>query len=253
LNDGYLIDGSDFTLEPYDEVYIRRSPAYQAQQNVAVDGEVLFGGRYALTQKNERLTDLIKKAGGLTPDAYTKGARLVRTMNNEERARQRDALHLAQGSVGKDSVSVEQLNLSDFYSVGIDLQKAMANPGSDYDLVLREGDMLYVPELVNTVRIDGGVMYSNTVLYKKGMPKSYYINQAGGYGARAKKSRAYVVYMNGTVSRLKGRSASKFEPGCEIIVPVKSEKKTNVSEIVGMSSTTASLAAVVAAMASLFK
>jgi protein involved in polysaccharide export with SLBB domain len=253
LNDGYLIDGSDFTLEPYDEVYIRRSPAYQAQQNVAVAGEVLFSGRYALTQKNERLSDLIKKAGGVTNDAFTHGARLVRHMNEEELARRSDALRLANGSVGKDSISTEQLDLSEYYSVGIDLKKALANPGSDDDLVLREGDMLYVPELVNTVKIDGGVMYPNTVLYKKGMPKSYYINQAGGYGARAKKNRAYVVYMNGTVSRLKGRSASKFEPGCEIIVPVKAERKTNLSEIVGMSSTTASLAAVVAAMVSLFK
>jgi protein involved in polysaccharide export with SLBB domain len=253
LNDGYIIDGSDFVLEPYDEVYIRRSPAYQEQKNVAIAGEVVFSGSYALTKRNERLSDLVKKAGGLSPEAYVKGARLVRQMNTEERARRDDALRLAKGSVGKDSVSVEQLDLSDFYSVGIDLEKALANPGSDYDMVLNQGDMLYIPWKVSTVKIDGGVMYPNTVLYKKGMPKSYYINQAGGYGARAKKNRAYVVYMNGTVSRLKGRSASKFEPGCEIIVPVKAERKTNVSEIVGMSSTTASLAAIVAAMVSLFK
>lgn len=205
-----------------------------------------------MTQKNERLTDLIKKAGGVTNDAYTRGARLMRHMNEEERARRGDALHLTRESLGKDSISTEQLDLSEYYSVGIDLKKALEKPGSDYDLVLREGDMLYVPELDNTVKIHGDVLYPNTVLYEKGMPKSYYINQAGGYGVHAKKNRAYVVYMNGTVSRLKGRSASKFEPGCEIIVPVKSEKKITRQEIQGLSTASASLASVLASMVNLF-
>ncbi len=253
MNDGYLVDEGDFVLEPYDEIYIRRSPAYRAQQNVVVVGEVLFVGRYALTQKSERLTDLIKEAGGVTNDAYTRGARLMRHMNEEERTRRGDALHLTKESLGKDSISTEQLDLSEYYSVGIDLKKALEKPGSDYDLVLREGDMLYVPELDNTVKIHGDVLYPNTVLYEKGMPKSYYINQAGGYGVHAKKKRAYVVYMNGTVSRLKGRSASKFEPGCEIIVPVKSEKKITRQEILGLSTASASLASVLASMVNLFK
>lgn len=254
LNDGYVINGSDFILEPYDEVYIRKSPAYQAQQNVAVGGEVLFGGRYAMTHKNERLSDLVKKAGGVTPDAYTKGARLVRHMNDEERARRSDVLRLANNGTGKDSISVNQLDLADYYSVGIDLKQALANPGSDADLVLREGDILYVPEFVNTVKINGAVMFPNTVLYKKGMKKSYYVNLAGGYGNRAKKSKAYVIYMNGTLSRLKGKTAKKIEAGSEIVVPSKSEKRrTSTAEIMSMSSTSASMAAVVASLVNLFK
>jgi protein involved in polysaccharide export with SLBB domain len=254
LNDGYLIGGSNFILEPYDEVYIRKSPAYQSQQNVAVGGEVLFGGKYTLTYKNERLSDLVKKAGGVTPDAYTKGARLVRHMNEEEMARRNDVLRLVESGSAKDSVSVEQLALDEYYSVGIDLKKALANPGTDADLVLREGDILYVPEYVNTVKINGAVMYPNTVLYKKGMKKSYYINLAGGYGDRAKKRRAYVIYMNGTLSRLKNNTAKKIEPGSEIVVPSKAERrKTTAAEILGMSSTATSMAAVVASLVNLFK
>jgi protein involved in polysaccharide export with SLBB domain len=254
LNDGYLIGGSNFILEPYDEVYIRKSPAYQSQQNVAVGGEVLFGGKYTLTYKNERLSDLVKKAGGVTPDAYTKGARLVRHMNEEEMARRNDVLRLVESGSAKDSVSVEQLALDEYYSVGIDLKKALANPGTDADLVLREGDILYVPEYVNTVKINGAVMYPNTVLYKKGMKKSYYINLAGGYGDRAKKRRAYVIYMNGTLSRLNNNTAKKIEPGSEIVVPSKAERrKTTAAEILGMSSTATSMAAVVASLVNLFK
>jgi protein involved in polysaccharide export with SLBB domain len=254
LNDGYVIGGSEFILEPYDHVYIRRSPAYQAQQNVAIGGEILFGGSYALTHKNERMSDLVKKAGGVTPDAYTKGARLVRKMNNEEKARRSDVLRLANNGTGKDSISTRQLDLSDYYSVGIDLKKALENPGSDYDLVLREGDVLYVPEYENTVKINGGVMYPNTVLYKKGMKKDYYVNLAGGYANRAKKSKCYVIYMNGTLSRLRNKTANHIEPGCEIVVPVKAERrKTSTAEILSMSSTSASMAAVVASLVNLFK
>ncbi len=254
LNDGYVIGGSNFVLEPFDQVYVRRSPAYRAQQNVAIGGEVIFPGAYALTTKNERISDLVKKAGGITPDAYSHGARLVRHMNEEELARRNDVTRLANGSVGKDSISTEQLDLSEYYSVGIDLKKALDKPGSDYDVVLREGDVIFVPEYLNTVKINGAVMYANTVLYKKGMKKSYYISQAGGYAFRAKKAKAYVVYMNGTVARLKGATAKKIEPGCEIIVPVKPERsKRGISEILSMSTTATSMAAVVASLVNLFK
>jgi protein involved in polysaccharide export with SLBB domain len=255
LNDGYVIGGSNFVLEPFDQVYVRRSPAYRAQQNVAIGGEVIFPGAYALTTKNERISDLVKKAGGITPDAYAHGARLVRHMNEEELARRNDVARLANGSVGKDSISNEQLDLSEYYSVGIDLKKALDKPGSDYDVVLREGDVIFVPEYLNTVKINGAVMYANTVLYRKGMKKSYYISQAGGYAFRAKKAKAYVVYMNGTVARLKGATAKKIEPGCEIIVPVKPERsaRRSVSEILSMSTTATSMAAVVASLVNLFK
>ena len=255
IKDGLVVGGEgDFHLEPFDEVYVRKSPAYRKQQNVVVAGEVLFGGNYALVKKNERLSDLISKAGGITPDAYVKGARLIRKMTEEEQRRQADAVRMARMGEGKDSISVEKLNISDTYTVGINLEKAISNPGSDFDLVLREGDVLFIPEYINTVKISGAVMYPNTVLYKRGESLRYYINQAGGYGNLAKKKKAYVVYMNGTVSRLKSRDKKAIEPGCEIIVPSKEEKKRmSTAEILGMGSTTASIAALIATMVNLFK
>ena len=255
IKDGLVVGGEgDFHLEPFDEVYVRKSPAYRKQQNVVVAGEVLFGGNYALVKKNERLSDLISKAGGITPDAYVKGARLIRKMTEEEQRRQADAVRMARMGEGKDSISVEKLNISDTYTVGINLEKAISNPGSDFDLVLREGDVLFIPEYINTVKISGAVMYPNTVLYKRGESLRYYINQAGGCGNLAKKKKAYVVYMNGTVSRLKSRDKKAIEPGCEIIVPSKEEKKRmSTAEILGMGSTTASIAAMIATMVNLFK
>ena len=256
IKDGFIVGGNaeNFYLEPFDAVYIRRSPAYRRQQNVVVAGEVLFSGSYSLLKKNERLSDLVSKAGGVTPDAYVKGARLIRKLSDEERRRQNDAIRMAQNDEGKDSISIQKLNLSETYTVGIDLEKALANPKSDFDLVLREGDVLYIPEYVNTVKISGSVMYPNTVVYQKGKNLKFYINQAGGYGNMAKKKKVYVVYMNGTVSRLKARKASAIEPGCEIIVPSKAEKKhMAMAEILGISSTTATIAAMVATMANAFK
>ena len=255
IKDGLVVGGEgDFHLEPFDEVYVRKSPAYRKQQNVVVAGEVLFGGNYALVKKNERLSDLISKAGGITPDAYVKGARLIRKMTEEEQRRQADAVRMARMGEGKDSISVEKLNISDTYTVGINLEKAISNPGSDFDLVLREGDVLFIPEYINTVKISGAVLYPNTVLYKRGESLRYYINQAGGYGNLAKKKKTYVVYMNGTVSRLKSRDKKAIEPGCEIIVPSKEEKKRmSTAEILGMGSTIASIAAMIATMVNLFK
>lgn len=255
IKDGLLVgDTENFYLEPFDAVYIRKSPAYRRQQNVTVAGEVLFSGSYSLLQKNERLSDLISKAGGVTPDAYVKGARLIRRLSEEEKRRQSDVLRMAQNKEGKDSISVAKLDMSDNYVVGINLEKALSNPHSDYDLVLREGDVLYIPEYINTVKISGAVMYPNTVVYQRDKKLKHYINQSGGFGHLAKKKRVYVVYMNGTVARLKARSAKAIEPGCEIIVPSKSEKKRMaLAEILGISSTTATIAAMVATLANSFK
>ncbi|WP_300901447.1 SLBB domain-containing protein [uncultured Bacteroides sp.] len=255
IKDGLLVsDTENFYLEPFDAVYIRKSPAYRKQQNVTVAGEVLFSGSYSLLQKNERLSDLISKAGGVTPDAYVKGARLIRRLSEEEKRRQSDVLRMAQNKEGKDSISVAKLDMSDNYVVGINLEKALSNPHSDYDLVLREGDVLYIPEYINTVKISGAVMYPNTVVYQRDKKLKHYINQSGGFGHLAKKKRVYVVYMNGTVARLKARSAKAIEPGCEIIVPSRSEKKRMaLAEILGISSTTATIAAMVATLSNSFK
>ncbi len=253
LKDGLLVgdESDDFHLMPFDEVYIRRSPAYYQQRNVTISGEVLFSGSYALSKKNERLSDLVAKAGGVTPAAYVKGARLVRVMTADERRRRENTSRMINLS---DSVTVRQLDLSDRYTVGIDLEKALANPGSEYDMVLRENDILYVPEYVSTVKINGAVMYPNTVLYKEGESLSYYINQAGGYGNGARKRRAYVVYLNGTVSRLKSGRSKAIEPGCEIIVPAKDPKKRmSPTEIIGLGTSTASLATMIATLVNLFK
>ncbi|MGN0257645.1 MAG: SLBB domain-containing protein [Bacteroides sp.] len=253
LKDGLLLgEGSDaFHLEPFDEVYIRKSPAYFRQQNVSVRGEVLFSGNYALSKKNERLSDLIEKAGGITPDAYVQGARLIRRMTEEEIQRRTDVLRMS--NKGSDSISVEKLDLATTYFVGIDLQEALRRPGSDADMVLREGDELFVPEYVSTVKINGAVMYPNTVSYKKGERLRYYINQAGGFGNGAKKRKVYVVYLNGTVSRVK-MSSKDIEPGCEIIVPTKDKSsRMSIQEVLGIGTTTASLAAVIASIVNLIK
>ena len=256
LKDGFLTgEGSEnFHLQPFDEVYIRKSPAYHKQQNVVVGGEVLFSGSYALSKKNERLSNLIEKAGGVTPDAYVRGARLIRQMTEDEKNRREATLRMAQSGSGKDSISVDMLDLSDFYSVGINLEKALARPGGDDDLVLQECDMLYVHEYVSTMKINGAVMYPNTVTYKEGEDLKYYINQAGGFANNAKKKKAFVVYMNGTVSRLKTRNSKAIEPGCEIIVPSKDKRnRMSPAEILSIGTSTASLATMIATLVNLFK
>ena len=232
---------------------MRRSPAYRTQQNVSVNGEVLFAGTYALSKKNERLSDLIGKAGGVTPDAYVKGARLIRKMTEEEYKRQEDLLKLAQKS-GKDSIAADVLEAPDTYVVGIDLQKALARPNSSDDLVLREGDVLFVPEFINTVKISGEVMYPNTVLYQKDKGLKYYLEQAGGYSEKAKKRSAYVVHLNGTVAQLKGNSANDIEPGSEIVIPTKDEgKKMTLAQTISIGTSIASLASVITSLIYLLK
>lgn len=254
IKDGLVIGDADFYLQPFDMVQIRRSPAYKVQRTVSVSGEVLFSGSYALLKKNERLSDLIKRAGGITPDAYIKGGRLIRRMNDEERRRERDALRMARNGEGKDSISVAKLAITETYTVGIDMEKALANPGSDYDVVLREGDVIYIPEFVNTVKISGSVMYPNTVAWEKGAKLKHYINMAGGYGNMAKKKKAYVIYLNGTVARVKRGDSQLIQPGCEIVVPSKAEKQhMKFAEILGISSTTATMAAMVATLVNAFK
>lgn len=254
LKDGFVIDGEQgFTLQPYDQVFVRRSPGYQAQQNVQVTGEVIFGGTYAMTTTEERLSDLVKKAGGATPKAYLRGAKLIRVANDEEKKRMRDVINLMNRQFGEAMMDSLGIRVEDTFSVGIDLEKAMAQPGSEYDLVLREGDVLSVPKLNNTVKINGAVMMPNTVGYLSDKNANYYLDQAGGYALNAKKSKKFVIYMNGQVARIKGRSKDKIEPGCEIIVPSKKNKRVNVGEILGYASSFGSLATMFATISNLIK
>lgn len=255
ISNGLVVGGEEFKLQPFDAVYIRKSPTYRKQKNVSISGEVLFGGEYGLVKKNERLSDLVKRSGGLTPNAYIEGARLLREQSKAEKARKDDVLKLAKNQEGKDSISVEKLDLSERYTVGIDLKKALKYPGSDYDLVLREGDQLFVPGVENTVKISGAVMYPNTVVYKKGAGLKYYIDQAGGYGSLARKKHVYSIQMNGMVARLsRHSSSSKIQPGCEIIVPSKEEhRRMSTAEVLSMGSTMASIAAVIATIINVTK
>ena len=252
LKDGFVIDGEPgFILKPYDQIFVRKSPAYQTQINVRVSGEVLYEGTYALTQKTERVSSLVKKAGGVTPYAYVKGAKISRQINAEERRRMQTVLDMARTSDEKDSINVRKLELGNIYYVGIDLEAALKNPGSDADIVLREGDQLIIPEYNNTVRISGEVMYPNTVSYVKGKGLKYYIEQAGDYGQSAKKKRAYIVYMNGQVKKASKYNNKLIEPGCEIIVPTKEESHFKLQNMLSIATTSASLATMIASIANI--
>ena len=254
LKDGFVIDGTPgFTLQPYDEVYVRTSPGFSAQKNVKVEGEVLFGGTYTLAKKTQRLSEIIKQAGGLTTTAYAKGARLERQLTPEERARMEQVLKMARAKAGdSDTLNINKLDVGNTYYVGINLDKALAEPGGNYDIVLREGDKITIPEYTNTVKISGDVMYPNTVSFRKGKNVAYYVDQAGGWGSRAKKSRTYIIYMNGTVARI--GNGVKPEPGCEIVVPSKpANSRMTTTEVVALASGTASIATMIATLVNLLK
>ncbi len=254
LKEGFVVDGTPgFVLQPYDEVYVRRSPGYQAQQNVVVEGEILFEGSYAMTSREERLSDLIRKAGGSTKNAYLRGAKLTRVATEGEKKRMEDVIRLMSRQLGEAMMDSLDIHVEDHFTVGIDLEKALANPGSTADIVLREGDVVFIPKSTNTVKINGAVMVPNTVSYIAGKNIDYYLNQAGGYSDNAKKSKKFIVYMNGQVTKVKGSGKKQIEPGCEIIVPSRSKKRTNVGEILGYATSFSSLGMMIASLANLIK
>lgn len=265
LKDGFVIDGTPgFKLMPFDEVYVRKSPGYYKQQNVVVEGEVMFSGTYTLSKKNQRLSDLIKSAGGVNDRGYVAGARLERKVNESERARMEAVLKKAKEEAEqmeieaakenkkidlKDSEKIKKFEIPEFYSVGIELDKALANPGCDADIVLREGDKIIVPQYNGTVKINGAVMYPNTVGFQKGKKAKYYINQAGGFSKKAKKSQTYIVYMNGTIAKVSQNAKPK--PGCEIVVPEKEINKMTIAEKMTIGTYVASIATMIATLANI--
>ena len=274
LKDGFVIDGTPgFKLMPFDEVMIRQSPAYVEQQNVSITGEVMFAGLYTLDHRNARLSELFKKAGGATDQAYLKGARIIRKANEQEKQRmeavlkmqreemQKKLLQLAassnnssaltQSSKDVERTNIEKFNVPSEYSVGIDLPEALANPGSDADIILREGDRLVIPQYNGTVKINGAVMFANTVAYEKGKKPSYYIDQAGGFAADALKSKAYIIYMNGKVAKLS--HGAKVQPGSEIVIPAKLKRKMSTAEMMSMGTSMSSIAAMIATIANMSK
>lgn len=246
IKDGFVLEGeAGFRLEPFDEVYVRRSPGYTEQEHVQVNGEVAFPGTYTLARKSSRLSDLVQEAGGLTREAFAHGARLERVLTAEERFAQQTMLRMIAAG---DSVNMARLEVGDVRSVGIQLDKALANPGNDrWDIVLRSGDRLVIPQYSNTVSINGEVMWPNTVAYKEGEKLDFYINQAGGFGQHARKRRVFAINMNGTVTRVK--KAKDIEPGSTLLVPAKAKKQgLSTGEIISLSTMGISLAAVIASI-----
>ena len=273
LRDGFVIDGAPgFVLEPFDEVYVRKSPGTTVQQNVSIEGEVVFAGNYTLTSRRMRLSDIFKAAGGGTELAYIKGARLERRPTPSERLRMEAAYKMQQEQQRKNMIDLavktknativqavqendkktqEKFQVPDSYPVGIELDKAIANTGGDEDVLLREGDRIIVPQYNGTGKINGAVMYPNTVGYVEGKSVAYYIDQAGGFASDAKKSNTYILYMNGMLAKV-GHNA-KVRPGCEIIVPTKIQSRMSLAETLSVGSSAASIAAVIATIANLLK
>ena len=250
VKDNYVIEGeSGFKLEPYDEVIVRKNPGYNSNKYITVTGEANFPGKYPLTKREERLSDLLEKAGGATDYAYIKGARLVRQVNKAELDRMKAALD---SDIAKtDSLSDSALDMKTTYYVAIDLEKALQKPGGEHDVVLREGDELVLPVLTNTVKVSGSVLSPNEITFESGKKISYYIEQAGGYSQDAKKRKKYMISMNGHIYKATART--KVEPGAEIIVPKKGERKSNLSEIMGIATTATSLGTMAASIANILK
>ena len=243
---------SPFTLQPYDEVYIRRSPNYIEQQNITIEGEVQFKGEYTLTNSSQRLSDLIKQAGGVTKHAYPEGAKLLRRMTQEEQEMMTTILRTAQRNSGKDSIDLSKLETMTTFPVAIELDKALKNPGSEDDPILREGDRIVVPRFTSTVSINGEVLYPNTVRFMSGKDADYYIDLAGGTTTSAKKSKTIIIYMNGMVA--KADRKHKPRPGCQIVVPTKhARRQLSLPEIISMGTSFASLTTMIATIANLTK
>ena len=260
LSEDFKLNAGDtiFTLEPFDEVYVRFSPGYHEQQVVKVNGEITFAGSYVLATKNARLSDIIAKAGGVTPESYVKGASLKRQLTEDELKRMETLLALSEANKqSRDSIGVALMNVKD-YSVGIDLEKALANPGSIDDVVLRDGDELYIPQMQSTVKMSGAVTYPNSVTYTKGMSVMDCLSQAGGYNDIARKY-PIVIYMNGKVATTKRTAIffkryPKVEPGCEIVVPTKTQReRRSLAEIMSISSSATSMAAMITSIVNMIK
>ena len=247
-----IVGQPDFTLKPFDEVYVRRSPNYTEQQNVTIEGEVQFEGTYALSNKGQRLSEVLKQAGGLTKRAYPEGTKLLRLMTPEERDQMETMLRTAQRNSGNDSIDVKKLVTNANYPVGIEMDKALENPGSEDDPILRDGDRIIVPRYDGTVKINGEVLYPNTVRFKEGKNAKYYIDLAGGTTSTAKESQTIIIYMNGMVARADRKH--KPRPGCQIVVPTKRKGRSmGIAEWLTIGSSTASIATMIATIANLVK
>ncbi len=248
IKDGFAIDGGeDFILRPYDVVSVRMSPGFRSQTFVTLSGAVAFPGEYLLVDKNETVSDLIARAGGLTKQAYAKGARITRLNNDDDVFSIIDKVVMKNAKT--DSVDVSTLDVNDNYFVAVNLETALMHPHSIADIQLVSGDKIYIPELNNTVRVLGEVMFPNAVVYEQGKRLKHYVNAAGGFSINAKKNKAYIIYANGSAAK-KGK---KIEPGCTVIVPTKPEKQgLQLGEISAITSASTSVLSLVTLLANLF-
>lgn len=251
VKDGFVVEGDPgFILEPYDQVFVRRSPGYTPKVNVSITGEVEFEGSYALNERNERLSDLIARAGGLTGFAYLKGARLERQLKEEEYLQAKELLTMVASNnqiSGNDSIIIPAVSRT--YTVAIDLEKIMSNPHSSLDPVLQDGDAVIIPQLMTTVQVTGSVRKPNSVVYNPDMKLKDYISEAGGYAERARKSGTFILYPNGHIKEL-GRNASAKEivGGAKIIVPQKGRSQWNLGTTLSTVATSVSMLAVIASL-----
>ena len=251
VKDGFVVEGDPgFILEPYDQVFVRRSPGYTPKVNVSITGEVEFEGSYALNERNERLSDLIAHAGGLTGFAYLKGARLERQLSEEEYLQAKELLTMVASNnqiSGNDSIIIPAVSRT--YTVAIDLEKIMSNPHSSLDPVLQDGDAVIIPQLMTTVQVTGSVRKPNSVVYNPDMKLKDYISEAGGYAERARKSGTFILYPNGHIKEL-GRNASAKEivGGAKIIVPQKGRSQWNLGTTLSTVATSVSMLAVIASL-----
>lgn len=240
-------EAASFILEPFDMVFVRKSPGYEEQQVINLEGEVAFPGSYALSNKNDRISDMVQRAGGLTPDAYIPGARLIRTVQIDEKERQRALQAIMRES--EDTVQVE-VETEKQQAIGIDLENILSQPHSKYDLLLQDGDQLVIPKQLQTVRLSGALLYPATVRYEPNKSLRAYVGQAGGFAQNAKEDKAYIIYANGSVARTKKflfvKNYPKVDPGAEIVVPTKPEKEgMSTQEWVGLTSVLSSTALII--------
>lgn len=265
--------GSGLVLEPFDRIFIRRSPGYEEQLTATIEGEILFPGEYSISNKDERISDIINRSGGLTPDAYPKGASLIRYFSTDEKERTKaiqssrlfreyyskstasndnfDNVLISTSLIDSkkqqilDSIVLSATKYRKEQTIGIDLEMILAHPHTKYDLIIKEGDRLVVPKLLQTVSLSGGLLHPISARYDERNVFRDYIRSAGGFAANANKPKSYVIYANGSVDVTRSifgiKNYPKVEPGAEIVVPTKEKRVKSPGEWISMGSALASM------------
>ncbi|MBR4739738.1 MAG: SLBB domain-containing protein, partial [Bacteroidales bacterium] len=243
-----------FVLEPYDEVMVHRSPSYNIQRHFTVEGEVNFPGSFSLTSRQERVSDLVKKAGGLTEFAFMGGAHITRIATPEELEIASKMVEVVEAQLDTTQTDAARKAIVTTYAVSIDLEAALTNPGGDADVILREGDVLNIPSLNNVIRIHGAVRFPTAVNYNQKMNGRAYIEEAGGFAKNALRSKGYVVDMSGRAKRF--RNGMKIEPGSEIYIPAKEkvkEREFNPQILLAVAQSAASMGTLAVAVYSIIR